>query len=138
MNIFSTFQRKCPLNLIVDKISSIVAIKISLSSVMFKHMQAVLVLLAMQCYYVPTLKIIIYEYIKSMFARVISVNHTLGNENIINLIYESKYSRMDQVKFVEDSLVEDPFKFFKGCLPQILLGPFLNTLSHITLHKNKF
>ena len=23
-------------------------------------------------------------------------------------------------------------KFFKGCLPQILLGPFLNTLSHIT------
>ena len=24
-----------------------------------------------------------------------------------------------------------PFKFFKGCLPQILLGPLLNTLSHI-------
>ena len=23
------------------------------------------------------------------------------------------------------------FKFFKGCLPQISLGPFLNTLSHI-------
>ena len=23
------------------------------------------------------------------------------------------------------------FKLFKGCLPQILLGPFLNTLSHI-------
>ena len=23
------------------------------------------------------------------------------------------------------------FKFFKGCLPQILLGPFLNTLSQI-------
>ena len=29
---------------------------------------------------------------------------------------ESKYSRMNQVKF------------FKDCLPQILLGPFLNTL----------
>ena len=28
------------------------------------------------------------------------------------------------------------FKYFKGCLPQILLGPFLNTLSHIVpLHK---
>ena len=27
------------------------------------------------------------------------------------------------------------FKFFKGCLPQILLGPFLNTLSHMTLLK---
>ena len=25
------------------------------------------------------------------------------------------------------------FKFFKGCLPQILLGPFLNNLSHVTL-----
>ena len=24
-----------------------------------------------------------------------------------------------------------PLKFFKGCLPQILLGPFLNTLSHL-------
>ena len=29
------------------------------------------------------------------------------------------YSRMEQVKF------------FKGCLLQILFGPFLNTLSHI-------
>ena len=25
------------------------------------------------------------------------------------------------------------FKFFKGCLPQILLGPFLNTLTHIVI-----
>ena len=48
-------------------------------------------------------------------------------------IYEIKYSRMEQVKFVEDSLEGDhtPSNFFKGCLPQILLGPFLNTLSHI-------
>ena len=30
-----------------------------------------------------------------------------------------------------------PFKLFKGCLPQILLGRFLNTLSHIIYnHKN--
>ena len=35
--------------------------------------------------------------------------------------YESMYSRMDQVKV------------FKGCLPQNLLGLFLNTLSHMTL-----
>ena len=27
------------------------------------------------------------------------------------------------------------FKFFKGCLPQIFLGPFLNTLTHIYLNK---
>ena len=33
--------------------------------------------------------------------------------------YGTKYSRMDQVKF------------FKCCLPLILLGPFLNNLSHI-------
>ena len=26
-----------------------------------------------------------------------------------------------------------PFKFFKGCLPQILLSLFLNTLSHIVI-----
>ena len=32
-----------------------------------------------------------------------------------NTIYGTKYSRMDQVKFS------------KCCLPQILLGPFLNT-----------
>ena len=39
---------------------------------------------------------------------------------------------MDQVKFVEDSLTRpDPFEFFKGCLPQILLGPFLNNLLHL-------
>ena len=27
----------------------------------------------------------------------------------------------------------NPFKFFKGCFPQILLGLFLNTLSHMSL-----
>ena len=37
---------------------------------------------------------------------------------------------MDQVKFVTDSLglcSPQYFKFFEGCLPQILLGLFLNT-----------
>ena len=29
-------------------------------------------------------------------------------------------------------------KFFKGCLPQILLGPFLKTLTHMTLCFGKF
>ena len=55
-----------------------------------------------------------------------------------------KYSRMDQVKFVEDILDECVvcwgrpyhFKFFKGCLPQILLGPFLNTLTQLTYFKH--
>ena len=55
---------------------------------------------------------------------------------------ESKYSRMDQVIFVENSISKTsremlclsrpyPFKFLKGCLPQILLGPLLNTLFHM-------
>ena len=30
------------------------------------------------------------------------------------------------------------FIFFKGYLPQILLGPFLNTLSHITITSNTY
>ena len=56
----------------------------------------------------------------------------------------SKYSRMDPAKLVEDRLWKlevvwsaqskpYPVKFFKDCLPQILHGPFLNTLSHIIM-----
>ena len=29
------------------------------------------------------------------------------------------------------------FKYFKGCLPQILLGPFLNTFSHMIYVQDK-
>ena len=54
---------------------------------------------------------------------------------------------MDQVQFAEDSLEKIwrdivylrrpyPFKFFKGCLPQILPGSFLNILSQILLRLN--
>ena len=47
--------------------------------------------------------------------------------------YKSGYSRMDQVKSVEDSLYRPyHFKFFKGYLPQILFAPFLNTLTQMT------
>ena len=35
--------------------------------------------------------------------------------------FGTKWSRMDQVKF------------FKGCLSQILLGPFLNTMFHVLI-----
>ena len=41
---------------------------------------------------------------------------------------------MDQVEFVEGSLyLRRPYHliFFKGCLPQFLLGPFLNTLTQL-------
>ena len=40
-------------------------------------------------------------------------------------IYGSSYSRIDQARF------------FKGCLPQMLLGPFLNTLTHMFTVSNK-
>ena len=48
-------------------------------------------------------------------------------------------SRMDQVKSFGRQPLKRPlclgrpyhFKIFKDCLPQILLGPFLNTLTHI-------
>ena len=44
----------------------------------------------------------------------------------------AKYSRMDQVKFkMIWSASGDHITFFKGCIPQILLGPFLNILSHV-------
>ena len=44
----------------------------------------------------------------------------LGLKEESNLIsFVTEYSRMDQVDF------------FKGCLSQILLGPFLNTLTHL-------
>ena len=49
---------------------------------------------------------------------------------------------MDQVKFVGRQPLKHlkrHFKFFKGCLPQILLGPFLNTVPQIlTDHSNLF
>ena len=42
------------------------------------------------------------------------------------------------VQYGSSEIVEDTplkhlkcFKFFKGCLPKISLGPFLNTLSHM-------
>ena len=58
---------------------------------------------------------------------------------IIRITPGPRYSKMDQVKFVEDNLqtafndmvcLSRPchFKFFKGCRPQILLGSFFEYL----------
>ena len=47
-----------------------------------------------------------------------------------------KLFKNGQNKFVKDSLFLSrpyPFNFFKGCLRQIFLGPFLNTLSQTYL-----
>ena len=54
------------------------------------------------------------------------------------VLYVAKYSRIDQAKFVEDSFKNlKGYGLLKGCLPQILLGPFLNTLCHIARNNNK-
>ena len=51
--------------------------------------------------------------------------------------YETKYSRMDQIKYVEDSLKRFEvinviyFKFSEDCIPHILVGPFLNAMSDV-------
>ena len=58
---------------------------------------------------------------------------------------ETKYLRMDHVNLWKTALKKFegiwsrvpygpyPFKFYKGCLPQILLGPFVNSLSQLFL-----
>ena len=62
------------------------------------------------------------------FARTVNV--------IWNKVFKSgpsKICRRQPLKNLKDMVcLSRPylFKFFKGCLPQILLGPLLNTLSH--------
>ena len=46
---------------------------------------------------------------------------TSKKDSVDGRITATKYSRTDQVKF------------FTGCLSQILLGPFLNTWTHIAI-----
>ena len=69
-----------------------------------------------------------------------------------NLNYTKKWvkvfkNRPSKIKFVEDSLLKIwiyticlgrpyKFKFFKGCLPQILLGPILMQMK--SLHNDKY
>ena len=51
----------------------------------------------------------------------------------IHVTNGTKYSKMGQGKILECILKADDTPFFKGCLPQILHGSFLNTLSQIIL-----
>ena len=60
----------------------------------------------------PTRRNITSEHTERSFRK------TESEKRLLLLIYGTKYSRMDQVKFVEDNL------------SKTLLGPFLNTLSH--------
>ena len=72
------------------------------------------------------------------FIRPIYINkRAFAKQDHGEVINGRKYSRMDKVKSVEGSLLKKlkielhHFKFFKGCLPQFLLGPFLNILSQM-------
>ena len=53
------------------------------------------------------------------YHKFLCLRNTIRNSNWNLESYDTKYSRVDQVKL------------FKGCLPQILLGPLLNTLYHM-------
>ena len=54
------------------------------------------------------------------------VHYSIIRNQYVSL-FGMRYSRIDQVKLSKPSDI----KYFNGCLPQILLGPFLNTLSHL-------
>ena len=54
------------------------------------------------------------QYFDLMHCTLILIFHAC-----LQTTHGSRYSRMNQVKY------------FKGCIPQILLAPFLNTLIHI-------
>ena len=56
-----------------------------------------------------------------------SLKLELKRENILNKLNKLKSMQL-KVEFLTRPY---SFKFFKGCLPQILLGPFLNTLANI-------
>ena len=75
------------------------------------------------------------EHITSKFLKAVFHIFLLIHSRILCPIYcamwwvinSIKHSRMNQVKFFRPY----HFIFLKGCLPQILLGPFLNTLTHM-------
>ena len=46
-------------------------------------------------------------------------------------VLQLKSARCRETEQYMGQSIHECIKFFKGCLPQILLGPFLNTLSHI-------
>ena len=79
----------------------------------------------------------LYELRLQLYGRNIlkwTYRHQIYQMHHVNFplsIYETKYSRIDLVKFVEDSLqIIWSSMVCISSLPQILLGPFLNTLSH--------
>ena len=51
------------------------------------------------------------------------------------LLFRLKKHTSENVADTTFKQTKYPFKVFKGCLPQILLGPLLNTLSHIIYNR---
>ena len=70
---------------------------------------------------------------KTLWEKGIKIRRVQSRPIFSFTLFGSRCSRIDQANFVEDSLYSsrlDHFRFFKGCLPQILLCTFLNTLTH--------
>ena len=70
---------------------------------------------------------------KTLWEKGIKIRRVQSRPIFSFTLFGSRYSRMDQANFVEDSLYSSRlyhFKFFKGCYPQILLCTFLNTLTY--------
>ena len=73
------------------------------------------------------------ELVKTKMKPVEVLN--IFSSNIGKNLKTHQYSNFDPIVQSIEYLTlsrPDPFKFFKGCLPQILLGPILNTLSHLS------
>ena len=68
----------------------------------------------------------------------VNVNFSENFVHVLNKWYLLQ-STLNQNFYITDNYIRNsctasrpnPFKFFKGCLPQNLLSPLLNTLSHI-------
>ena len=78
--------------------------------------------------------LILKEYV-SIFDRVsktidfLRKTQTAFSRKYLVTIYGTKHSRMGQICGRQPFEMKWRFKFFKGCIPQILLGPFLKTLN---------
>ena len=93
----------------------------------------------MSIYSLPFRNVVFYVTFNKVFNDLFDDNSTnnLILKNIFSsailppfvALFGSSYSRMDQMKLVSLGRTYH-FKFFKGCLPQTLIGPVFNTLTH--------
>ena len=83
--------------------------------------------------------LISHFYQFSVKIKLLYVSRLKSSLHLRQSIQEWTKLNLRKAAFIKFEGVSRPysFKFFKGCLPQILLGPFLNTLSHLYLSCSK-